>query len=93
MNKPPTPELAFRLGAEAMRTHIAAWAVRKGLAPVAIDILNMAPPKFALPESMVIEVPNANYPHCTEKLRKKGLPYPRTCAECGLGPCKAGEPT
>jgi len=38
------PEVAFRLGAEAMRSHIAAWAMSKGLTPVAIDILNMPPP-------------------------------------------------
>ena len=25
---------------------------------------------------------------CTEDLRKAGKTYPRTCAECGLGPCK-----
>jgi hypothetical protein len=25
---------------------------------------------------------------CTEDLRKAGKAYPRTCAECGLGPCK-----
>lgn len=25
---------------------------------------------------------------CQQELRRKGLPYPRTCQECGLGPCK-----
>jgi hypothetical protein len=25
---------------------------------------------------------------CTKDLQKKGVAYPRTCAECGLGPCK-----
>lgn len=24
---------------------------------------------------------------CNHDLRSRGLPYPRTCAECGLGPC------
>lgn len=24
---------------------------------------------------------------CNEVLRAQGLPYPRTCARCGLGPC------
>jgi hypothetical protein len=33
---------------------------------------------------------NSAYPNCTYELRKQGVPYPRTCAECGLGPCKAG---
>ena len=28
-------------------------------------------------------------PNCTYKLREQGKPYPRTCRECGLGPCKA----
>lgn len=28
------------------------------------------------------------YPRCTHKLREQGVAYPRTCAECGLGPCK-----
>lgn len=28
-------------------------------------------------------------PDCNEVLRERGLPYPRTCAECGLGPCPA----
>lgn len=26
-------------------------------------------------------------PDCNEVLRTQGLPYPRTCARCGLGPC------
>lgn len=25
---------------------------------------------------------------CTKDLQKQGVAYPRTCAECGLGPCK-----
>lgn len=25
---------------------------------------------------------------CTKDLQKLGLAYPRTCAECGLGPCR-----
>lgn len=25
---------------------------------------------------------------CSAHLRVKGKPYPRTCGECGLGPCK-----
>jgi hypothetical protein len=29
-----------------------------------------------------------DYPKCNLRLRKLGHPYPRTCAECGLGPCK-----
>lgn len=32
--------------------------------------------------------PNA-YPRCTHVLRLAGKAYPRTCAECRLGPCKA----
>ncbi|WP_421883179.1 NADAR family protein [Methylibium sp.] len=28
------------------------------------------------------------FPRCTEKLRAAGKAYPRTCAECGLGPCR-----
>jgi hypothetical protein len=32
----------------------------------------------------------SDYPKCTYELRKQGVPYPRTCAECGLGPCKEG---
>lgn len=27
--------------------------------------------------------------NCTKKLQAAGKPYPRTCAECGLGPCRA----
>lgn len=27
------------------------------------------------------------YPRCTRLLREAGKPYPRTCQECGLGPC------
>ena len=30
-----------------------------------------------------------DFARCTEKLRAQGLAYPRTCAECGLGPCRA----
>ena len=25
---------------------------------------------------------------CSEELRKDGKAYPRTCAECGFGPCR-----
>lgn len=25
---------------------------------------------------------------CSDELREQGKPYPRTCMECGLGPCK-----
>ncbi len=28
-------------------------------------------------------------PNCTKKLQAAGKPYPRTCAECGLGACRA----
>jgi len=31
---------------------------------------------------------NTEHPNCTHKLRAAGQYYPRTCAECGLGPCK-----
>lgn len=27
--------------------------------------------------------------NCTKKLQTAGKAYPRTCAECGLGPCRA----
>lgn len=27
---------------------------------------------------------------CQQALRKEGKPYPRTCAKCGLGPCRDG---
>lgn len=27
-------------------------------------------------------------PACSNALRSQGMPYPRTCKECGLGPCK-----
>lgn len=30
----------------------------------------------------------AQYSRCTNTLRTLGRPYPRTCQECGLGPCK-----
>lgn len=30
----------------------------------------------------------ATFPNCTHVLMKAGKAYPRTCAECGLGPCK-----
>lgn len=63
MSAPPTPELAFRLGAEAMRSQIAAWAMTKGLTPVAIDVLNMAPPRFSLPEQTTIEAPKQENQH------------------------------
>lgn len=29
---------------------------------------------------------------CTQDLRKAGVVYPRTCEECGLGPCKRYAP-
>ena len=28
---------------------------------------------------------------CNEDLKKEGKPYPRTCADCFLGPCKKYE--
>jgi hypothetical protein len=34
--------------------------------------------------------PAANdFARCTKKLQAAGAAYPRTCAECGLGPCRA----
>ena len=30
----------------------------------------------------------AQYGRCSDTLRNLGKAYPRTCAECGLGPCK-----
>ena len=30
------------------------------------------------------------YARCSNTLRTLGRSYPRTCAECGLGPCKTG---
>ena len=30
-----------------------------------------------------------SYPKCTKTLQAQGLVYPRTCAECGIGPCRA----
>lgn len=30
-----------------------------------------------------------DFARCTKKLQAKGVAYPRTCAECGLGPCRA----
>lgn len=32
--------------------------------------------------------PTFRHPGCSNELAQKGLAYPRTCAECGLGPCK-----
>jgi hypothetical protein len=33
------------------------------------------------------------FPRCTYRLRAQGKAYPRTCQECGLGPCRAKDPT
>lgn len=30
-----------------------------------------------------------DFARCTKKLQAQGVAYPRTCAECGLGPCRA----
>lgn len=32
----------------------------------------------------------ADIRYCNVKLRRKDLPYPRTCSQCGLGPCPWG---
>lgn len=29
---------------------------------------------------------------CRQELARKGLPSPRTCADCGLGPCRVSTP-
>lgn len=48
------------------------------------------------PHEWRIELPEepakARYPRCTKALRAEGKPYPRTCQECGLGPCKNNLP-
>ena len=31
----------------------------------------------------------SKYPKCNRRLIAEGKPNPRTCSECGLGPCKA----
>ena len=33
--------------------------------------------------------PGPRLANCTQKLKAAGKAYPRTCAECGLGPCRA----
>jgi len=33
-------------------------------------------------------VARADFPQCSMSIRKAGLAYPRTCRECGLGPCR-----
>lgn len=35
---------------------------------------------------------NFGHPNCNRVRQEKGLAYPRTCAECGLGPCKHPAP-
>ena len=35
-----------------------------------------------------IRIMTSKYPKCTFVLRSAGRAYPRTCAECGFGPCK-----
>ncbi|SER54598.1 MULTISPECIES: hypothetical protein [Pseudomonas] len=32
-----------------------------------------------------------SHSQCQQELRAQGKPYPRTCAVCGLGPCKGGK--
>ncbi len=53
--KPPTIEEAFGLGAEAMRSRIAATAMAKGDVETAIKVLEIACPKFSLPETFSVE--------------------------------------
>lgn len=43
-----------------------------------------------VPTLVVPKLPGGrDFARCTEKLRAQGVAYPRTCAECGLGPCRA----
>lgn len=37
-----------------------------------------------------VVIPTPPYPRCTKTLQAQGVAYnPRTCAVCGLGPCRA----
>ena len=36
-----------------------------------------------------VPTPARNFPRCTKTLQAQGVAYPRTCYECGLGPCRA----
>lgn len=45
--------------------------------------------RAALAEQAAPDAPkDTMHPKCTQILRAAGKPYPRTCAECGLGPCR-----
>lgn len=57
--RPPTPEEAFRMGAESMRSEIAVRLLTKGGAGaiMAPHVLSMPLPRFQIPEIVVIEEP------------------------------------
>ena len=46
-----------------------------------------ATPLFTHPVRPMSDAPKI-YSRCSNTLRLLGKPYPRTCQECGLGPCK-----
>lgn len=42
--------------------------------------------------TVVVSDPSSGYlDRCNKNLADQHMPYPRTCAECGLGPCKRKE--
>ena len=87
----PTPFLAWHAEAMRLANALIAAEVRKdrdgGLtaARAALSAHLLAVPLGDRPEPQKLP---ASLNACSELLRLAGKPYPRTCRECGLGPCK-----
>lgn len=82
MNKPPIPEEAFRLGAEAMRSRIVAVVMMKGHTKLAVDILSTEAPAFSLPEKMVLATAS-NCKHRWVDARNEVVTSGELCVLCG----------
>lgn len=72
----PTPEMVEATQVGPVNYPMLCWRAMLAAAP--------QPPKEQPAASISIHA------KCSERLRRQGVPYPRTCQQCGLGPCREG---
>ena len=66
---------------------------RHKFAPIPSSGMLIETPWSEWQEVPTVVIPRPPYVHdfarCTKRMQALGVAYPRTCAECGLGPCRA----
>ena len=60
--------------------------------PLTVEIIDKLAARLQPPHTVAAPIAGHHGPAstCSVELRLAGKGYPKTCAECGLGPCKKG---